>query len=246
MSYDSCFVSLAPTSVTVMNLMQISAYQGGRFSDLLTEKQSAFTQKITACIDHTLHVNSGEHILRQGEKVDHIYIANAGSVSMHVIATNGRRFQLGTVNCHQQLFGEMEFFTDSACQWNIVAESDVVVSVIPAKVLETVIRENPDMMIFFCHGLARDYEESLDVSTQRLLHPITYNIAYDLWQRSQQTVTLGSSEKMAREAERFGTSSRVYRRAVSELIKLGLVEKQGNELIVCNMNNLKAFLNAEA
>ena len=43
-------------------------------------------------------------------------------------AMNGRRFQLGTLECDNQLFGEMEFFTGYRCQLDIIAEEPLEVA----------------------------------------------------------------------------------------------------------------------
>ena len=96
--------------------------------------------------------------------------------------------------------------------------------------------------MFFASALANDYQDSLDIYTYRLLHPITYNIAYDLWHRQRENVMLGSFDKAGQEAERFGTSSRVYRRAVKELIDKGLVIKDGAEIQVVDLDALKVFI----
>ncbi|WP_227647995.1 helix-turn-helix domain-containing protein [Klebsiella pneumoniae] len=47
---------------------------------------------------------------------------------------------------------------------------------------------------------------------------------------------------MEPEAERFGTSSRVYRRAVKELLDRGLVEKGERGLIIKDLEALRAFV----
>lgn len=62
------------------------------------------------------------------------------------------------------------------------------------------------------------------------MHSISFNIAYDLLLQHETRVNLGGFERMEPEAERFGTSSRVYRRAVKELLDRGLVEKASVDL----------------
>lgn len=100
------------------------------------------------------------------------------------------------------------------------------------------------MMVYFAAALAEDYRDSMEIYTNRLLHPLTYNIAYDLLLRQRSTMALGSFSKASQEAERFGTSSRVYRRAVNELIAQGLVEKTATGLTIVDEQELQRFLNS--
>ncbi|POB70960.1 Crp/Fnr family transcriptional regulator, partial [Vibrio vulnificus] len=72
--------------------------------------------------------------------------------------------------------------------------------------------------------------------------PIAYNIAFDLLQQKQRPVMLGGFDKVNQEAERFGTSSRVYRRAVKELMDKGLVSKGENGLEIVDEEQLRRFL----
>ncbi|WP_206194642.1 hypothetical protein [Shewanella chilikensis] len=55
-------------------------------------------------------------------------------------------------------------------------------------------------------------------------------------------VMLGSCGSPDQEAERFGTSGRVYRRAVKELIDKGLIIKQGALLKIANLQALQDFV----
>ena len=47
------------------------------------------------------------------------------------------------------------------------------------------------------------------------------------------------------EAERFGTTDRVYRRAVNELINLDIVHKVAGKLEIKDINKLKAFIECQ-
>ncbi|WP_064607487.1 Crp/Fnr family transcriptional regulator [Photobacterium sp. J15] len=222
--------------------MQLKPYQTGRFTAHLNALYEEFRQAFYQCQLHSKFFQAGEEILRQGQVVDHLYLVSVGRVSMNISAVNGRRFQLGEVDCDHHIFGEMEFFNDTFCQWSVVAEEQIEVDVICLKAVADLLLERPEFTLFFASALAYDYQDSLDIYTYRLLHPITYNIAYDLWHRNQEQVMLGSFGKAGQEAERFGTSSRVYRRAVKELVDKGLIEKQGNEIRIVEMDNLKAFI----
>lgn len=222
--------------------MQLKPYSTGRFTEHLNSLYPAFREAFYRCRITSQYFQSGDVLLRQGQEVESLYLVSGGKVSINMSAVNGRRFQLGEVDCDYHIFGEMELFNGTLCQWSVVAEEQIEVDVISLQAVADLLTERPEFSLFFASALAFDYQDSLAISTHRLLHPITYNIAYDLWHRQQESVLLGAFEKSGLEAERFGTSGRVYRRAVKELIDKNLIEKQGQELRVKDMAALKRFL----
>ncbi|WP_439146177.1 Crp/Fnr family transcriptional regulator [Vibrio sp.] len=224
--------------------MKIAPYSSGRFKNYLEQKRSEFKALIYQHQVSSRYFNKNDEILRQGEQLQHLYVVPAGKVSMSISAANGRRFQLGEVNCDYHIFGEMEFFTQTPCQWNVVADEHMQVDVICIQKLSEALHENPEMMFFFASALAEDYQDSMGIYTNRLLHSITYNIAYDLLVQSQTNTVLGGFDKVNQEAERFGTSSRVYRRAVKDLLDKGFIKKGQQGLEIIDQQALQAFIDS--
>lgn len=224
--------------------MKISPYTSGRFQSFLTDKSREFKKLIYQCQVNTGYVDVGSEILSQGEQLDYIYVVPVGRASMSIIAANGRRFQLGEVNCDYHIFGEMEFFTKTPCQWTVVADEYLQVDTICLTALTRALYLQPNMMFFFAAALAEDYQDSMGIYTNRLLHPIAYNIAYDLLMRQETIATLGSFNKVNQEAERFGTSGRVYRRAVKDLMDKGLIVKTEQGLTIVDERELRSFLDS--
>lgn len=222
--------------------MQLTSNTTGRFSGYLNAQLPAFRLALAQCQTATKRFDAGEALLQQGQPVEFLYVVSCGRVSMNILAANGRRFQLGEVQCDDHLFGEMEFFTAMSCQWNVVAEEPIQATVICAQKLQECLEQQPVLSLFFASALAQDYQESLDIYTQRLMHSISFNIAHDLLLQHETRVNLGGFERMEPEAERFGTSSRVYRRAVKELVDRGLVEKGERGLIIKDLEALRAFV----
>lgn len=227
--------------------MQVQPNSSTRFGQYLTQQTDLFRQVLQDHCIHTRTYLSGECLLQQGQSVEHLYLVAHGRISMNITVSSGKRFQLGEVECEEHIFGEIEFFTQMRCQWNVVAEQELDAMVISAASLEKSMLEHPELSLFFACALAEDYQDSLDIYTQRLLWPIVYNIAHDLWQRHQNKtgIMLHGFAKVDSEAERFGTSSRVYRRAVKSLIDQGFIEKEGSHLKIRNEAKLQAFLNQE-
>ncbi|MFA0402146.1 Crp/Fnr family transcriptional regulator [Vibrio sp. 10N.222.52.C12] len=224
--------------------MKIAPYSSGRFKNYLEQKSSEFRDLIYQHQVNSRYFNQNDEILRQGEQLQYLYVVPAGRVSMSISAANGRRFQLGEVNCDYHIFGEMEFFTQTPCQWNVVADEHMQVDVICIQRLAEALLENPGMMFFFASALAEDYQDSMGIYTNRLLHSITYNIAYDLLVQSETNTVLGGFDKVNQEAERFGTSSRVYRRAVKDLLEKGFIRKGDQGLEIVDQRALQAFIDS--
>ncbi|MGB5803348.1 MAG: cyclic nucleotide-binding domain-containing protein, partial [Vibrio anguillarum] len=151
--------------------MKISPYASGRFQSFLSDKNRAFNDLIYQCQVTSSYLDVGSEILRQGEELEYLYIVPIGRVSMSIIAANGRRFQLGETNCDYHIFGEMEYFTQTPCQWTVVADEHLQVDTISLTSLTQALHAHPEMMFFFAAGLAEDYQDSMDIYTNRLLHP---------------------------------------------------------------------------
>lgn len=222
--------------------MQLHPELSSRFGYTLSEQRELFKQALFQCQTASRQFSPGDIMLQQGQNVRELYVVSVGKVAMYTSAHNGRRFQLGELNCDQHIFGEIEFFTKLPCQWTVMAEDQMEAEVICAAKLQQCIVTQPQLALFFASALAWDYQDSMAIYTNRLLHPIAVNIALDLLQRSQNNIALGAFNKVEQEAERFGTSSRVYRRALNSLIELGLVEKRDQQLHIIDPKALVTFI----
>lgn len=141
--------------------MRITPSSTGRFSAYLAEQSKAFRELIYRCQVSSYYVDAGTEILRQGEKLEQLFVVPVGRVSMNIIAANGRRFQLGEANCDDHIFGEMEFFTQTPCQWTVTADEHLQVDLICIHRLAQALEQQPEMMVFFASALAEDYQDSM-------------------------------------------------------------------------------------
>lgn len=225
--------------------MQLQPYPVNRFSSYLKLHFADFKKALYTCVTESRYYHKGDSILEQGQKMDMLAIVPQGRISVNIIASNGRRFQLGEVDCDHQILGEMEFFTETPCQWNIIADEAMKIEMLSVKQLETLLIEHPEFTMFFASALSFDYQDSMDIYTNRLLHSITYNIANDLLHRAQNKVMLNAFNTFSQEAERFGTSSRVYRRAIKILIDKKLIVKEDGYLRIVDINALQNFVDEQ-
>lgn len=221
--------------------MQRQPYPIGRFHAELKALEPRFAAALAECSLHLRRYLPGEPIMCQGEQSECLYLVESGRVSLNSTVHSGRIFQLGEIACHHQIFGEMEFFSATPVQWSVVAETELDASVICAHKLAQRLLDEPALTLFFASALASDYLDTLEITTSRLLHPIAYNIAFELWREPQRTPMLGS-RKRAREAARFGTTERVYRRALKELIEQGILSEGPDGPAIADLDKLRAYL----
>jgi CRP-like cAMP-binding protein len=222
--------------------MQIKSLSKGRFHPLWQRENALVTRVFLENLTDKHIISEGEILYQQGQPVEQLTLVFSGKISLGYTAENGRRFQLGTIECDEQLFGEMEFFTGYPCQLDIMAEEPLSVAICSCDQLEKILVEHPKLAIFFASAIAVDYQDTLDIFLHRMLYPIAHNVAYDLYRQYQKKLPMDGFTKNYLEAERFGTTDRVYRRAVKELIDTGLVMRGNNGLEIKDLAGLKAFL----
>lgn len=186
--------------------------------------------------------DENEQLLTQGEHVENLYLVDSGRISMGVTARNGKTFLLGTLECEQQVFGEMEFFTGYRCQMDIVPVEPVEVAIIDAQKLQKCLLEQPRLSLYFASAIAIDYQDTVEILSRRLLYPITYNVAYDIYHQYLNDLPVDGFQKNYLEAERFATSDRVYRRAVKELENKGFIAKEKKGLRILDLEGLRNFV----
>ncbi|MCL1094184.1 Crp/Fnr family transcriptional regulator [Shewanella kaireitica] len=222
--------------------MQLKPLEKGRFHALWQQEHDAIEQIMRECITETKTVPAQYKLMQQGQQVNDLYLVPHGRISMGYTARNGRSFQLGTMTCDSQLFGEMEFFTDYLCQLDIVAEEPLELTVINGEKLQQALLKTPQFALFFASAIAIDYQDTVDIFTRRMLYPIAYNIAYDLYHQYLKDQPVEGFTKCYLEAERFATTDRVYRRAVKKLEDMQLIKRDKEGLVICDLEGLKAFI----
>ncbi|KZL19300.1 DNA-binding transcriptional activator YeiL [Pseudovibrio axinellae] len=190
-------------------------------------------------------MEAGDYLLRQGQILEHLYWVEDGFCTVSYTAANGRRFSHGRFSLEYRLYGEIEFLTGKPVQFDIRCDGDVSVRVIPKADLETLLAQKPHVGIWLSQYLADTYQGVMDRVTTHFMYPLAYNIAKDLLLRELGNKPPLQFERVFREAERFGCSERVYRRAVSQLLEQGLVEKTGRVLKVADKDKLERYLAEE-
>ncbi|MCL1045322.1 Crp/Fnr family transcriptional regulator [Shewanella electrodiphila] len=222
--------------------MQLKPLAKGRFRDQWLQHHDSIEKIMRQCITETKIVEFHHKLMAQGQQVNELIYVSSGRISMGYTARNGRSFQLGTMTCDSQIFGEMEFFTQYLCQLDIIAEEPLSISIINGDKLQEALVKTPQFALFFASAIAIDYQDTVDILTRRMLYPIAYNIAYDLYHQYLNDQPVEGFNKCYLEAERFATTDRVYRRAVKKLEDLALIKREKEGIIIQDLTGLIRFI----
>ncbi|MGL5907526.1 MAG: Crp/Fnr family transcriptional regulator [Shewanella sp.] len=224
--------------------MQLKPLAKGRYRQRWQEDYPLIEAVILSCITETKTLKTGSHLMTQGEAISSLVLVKQGRVSLGHTARNGRSFQLGTIDCDSQLFGEMEFFTEYNCQLDIIANEPLDIMLISGDKLQQALGQHPQLALFFASAIAIDYQDTVEILTRRLLYPITYNVAFDIYHEYLNDLPVDGFNKRYLEAERFATTDRVYRRALQQLEARGFIERQKEGIKICDLDALKQFVEA--
>ncbi|MDS1493575.1 cyclic nucleotide-binding domain-containing protein (plasmid) [Escherichia coli] len=91
--------------------MQLKPLTKGRFHNIWQQNDAFIEKTFRELLSETQLIHEGDYLFRQGQVVDRLIMVETGRISLSYSAENGRCFQFGTMDCDEQLFGEMEFFT---------------------------------------------------------------------------------------------------------------------------------------
>jgi CRP-like cAMP-binding protein len=174
---------------------------------------------------HTL--KKGKLVAEQGKPLNKLILIRSGSISFSYDVGNGRRLLLGQLECNNTLVGEIELLNNRPCIYSMTCQTDVVYNLIELRYWHELLQSKPELAIYTAKSIAEKFIENQQINLNKLLLPLSFNIAKDCLARFQdETVTmLKPYTKVSAEAERFATTERAYRRVVSDLVDQGLVQR---------------------
>lgn len=186
--------------------------------------------------------SAGDYIITQGQTLTEIAFVELGVCHVDYAAANGNAFSFGCFFCSNRIFGDVELFSGEPCQFSVRAYEDLSVKWVPLADVIQFMKTNPHVHFWLSRSLAAKYHNATRNTINQIINTIVYNVAWDAEQRllnSRPNLTFTEAYK---EAERFGCSSRVYRRAVKELLSYGFIRKDENKLVVSNFKELQSYL----
>ena len=157
---------------------------------------------------------------------------------------NGRRLLLGQLDCSNTLIGEIEALNNHPCTYTVTCFNDVNYNLIELKHWRQLLLDKPELSLYTAQTIAAKFIENQKVNLDKLLLPLSYNIAKDCLMRAENSnpTLLRAYETVNAEAERFATTERAYRRVVTELVEKGLIERTNEGLKPTNLSALEEFV----
>ncbi|MDN3684956.1 Crp/Fnr family transcriptional regulator [Vibrio sinaloensis] len=163
---------------------------------------------------------------------------------MHT-AENGKTLSLGDYFLRDNLFGEMEFFSQTSPVHSVSLQP-------PARnwwlflkrSLPIFLLQDGHIAFWMNHRMSNIYINTMGIAIERSLYPLKFNIIKDLISRHTSVGASLGHTYMYQEAQRFGCTERAYTRIIHELIKEGLVRKDSDSsaIVPVDIKALQSYL----
>lgn len=188
--------------------------------------------------------NKKELLIEQDQPLKKLLLVRSGTVSFSYDVGNGRRLLLGQLDCNNTLIGEIEALNNQPCIYSVTCYSDVSYHLIELKHWRELLLQQPELSLYTAQTIAAKFQENQKVNLDKLLLPLSYNIAKDCLLRAQHSspTLLRAYPTVSAEAERFATTERAYRRVVSELVEKSLVQRTKEGIKPVNIAKLNEFV----
>lgn len=185
-------------------------------------------------------------LLHQDQPLQKLVLVRKGTVSFSYDVGNGRRLLLGQLDCSNTLIGEIEALNNQPCIYTVTCFSEVEYNLIELKHWRQVLLDNPQLSLYTAQSIAAKFQENQKVNLDKLLLPLSYNIAKDCLLRANNNTStlLRAYPTVSAEAERFATTERAYRRVVTELVEKGLIERSKEGIKAINLDALSDFVDS--
>ena len=192
----------------------------------------------------TRRVEKGDFIIRQHAHIDEIYWSDSAQFSVIHTAENGKTLSLGDYFLTDNLFGEMEYFSDGPSPFSVIATTSTHLVVIPKERFADILLQDGHIAFWMNHRISNIYINTMSIAIDRSLYPLKFNIIKDLLNRHTSGSALLGHSYMYQEAQRFGCTERAYTRVIHELIKEGLVTKDHDHSAIApvDIHALQAYL----
>ncbi|ALU44132.1 MULTISPECIES: Crp/Fnr family transcriptional regulator [Pseudoalteromonas] len=189
-----------------------------------------------------------EVLIHQDEPLTKLILVRSGTVSFSYDVGNGRRLLLGQLDCNNTLIGEIEALNNQPCIYTVTCLNNVQYNLIELKHWRQLLLAQPELSLYTAQTIAAKFTENQKINLDKLLLPLSYNIAKDCLLRAENNhpALLRAYSTVSAEAERFATTERAYRRVVSELVEKGLIVRTSEGLKPVDMAKLQAFIDAFA
>lgn len=207
---------------------------------------ASLVEQLLAFAGNTFVHTKKDVLIHQDEPLSKLILVRSGTVSFSYDVGNGRRLLLGQLDCCNTLIGEIEALNNQPCTYTVTCLSDVQYNLIELKHWRQLLLDQPELSLYTAQTIAAKFTENQKVNLDKLLLPLSYNIAKDCLMRAENSnpTLLRAYSTVSAEAERFATTERAYRRVVTELVDKGLIVRSSDGLKAIDIDELEAFVDS--
>ena len=189
----------------------------------------------------------GEILLFQGEPSSHIGLIVSGRAVAISYSENGTETWLGRFNAGE-FFGHLSFFSKTDMRFEIRADQDTKIRLIPIAQIKTLMADAPSVGAAF----AQDLAERLDTMMVRLIEALTLSakgrVCAELIRMSH-PIGVSPEQSVIRPnpvfvdlALRINSTRETVSRAISELQKDGIIIRHAGAIVIQSPTTLKSFI----
>ncbi|MCG5525698.1 Crp/Fnr family transcriptional regulator [Ectothiorhodospira haloalkaliphila] len=203
-------------------------------SDQLARIQSTLRER---------HCRAGEPLFSQGDPAPHFFLVKSGAMKLYLLSRDGDEKVVEVIQSGQ-LFAEAVMFMDERrYPVNASALSDTHLVIFDTECFLQLLGESPDLALKLLGGLSRRMHGLLSQIDELTLHNATYRlVSYLLAQAHSQAGQVRLSIPKQVIASRLSMKPETLSRILARLRERGLLEVQGETLVLLNESGLRRVL----
>lgn len=186
-------------------------------------------------------VEAGDYIFKAGEDTLGLYIIESGKVKV-VINNNDQSERIIRLISTKDVLGHRGFGGDWKYSVSAIALEDSVLTFIPLKIFNYVVKANPEfgyyMMMFFAEELRESERLATNLPIRNVIASVIYNIykVFGLEKGSETKLSFTLSRKDI--ANQAGTRYETVVRVLADLKKEGVIQIDGKAIHILNVEKL--------
>lgn len=212
------------------------------FCTMCREKPLEEIANLKCTINHKIKTyKKGEYIAYQGDHISHLYMLSKGKVKTEIISESGFTISVEEIEAPYPLAAAFLFSDNSCFPVDVIALEDCEIILISKAAIETQIAKCTGFMKGFMAYISNSVQslsERLKIFSQK---GIKAKIAYYILRHDKKgSFELGRS--IVSLAEYFGVERPSLSRAISEMVKDGVIEYENGKGKILKYNDLNELL----
>ena len=212
------------------------------FCTICRDKTEEDIGKINCTIEHSVKkYRKGEYIAYQNDKISYLYMLSKGKVKTEIVSDSGLTLSLEEITAPYPLAAAFIFADNNRFPVDVIALEECEVLLISKESIEKQMAKCPGFLrgfMAFSANRIQYLSERLKIFAQK---GIKAKIAYYLLQRDKNgKFELGRS--IASLAEYFGVERPSLSRAISEMVRDGIIEFEAGKGKIVDLNAVRELL----